>query len=222
MYSFAQRKDTTVVDEPLYAHFLKISNAPHPGREEVLASMENDGNKVVRTVILGNYYPAEIIFFKQMTHHLVDIDESFLKDVINIFLIREPKQIISSLAQILSEVTARDIGIQRQTALFEKVSSMGQKPIVVDSGEILKNPEDILTKLCDKLEIPFDKSMLNWNTGPRKEDGVWAKYWYKNVHNTTGFSKQATSSRELPEHLNPLYIESLPFYKKMYEISIRN
>ena len=47
MYSFAQRPDTTVVDEPLYAHYLSKtdSEAGHPGTDEVLASQENDGDK---------------------------------------------------------------------------------------------------------------------------------------------------------------------------------
>ena len=38
MYSFAQRSDTRVVDEPLYGHFLRVSGTHHPGRDEVLAS----------------------------------------------------------------------------------------------------------------------------------------------------------------------------------------
>src|SRR5690606_17661251 len=53
MYSFAQRSDTTVVDEPLYAHYLLQSGAAHPGREGTLQSMENDGQKVIEKVILG-------------------------------------------------------------------------------------------------------------------------------------------------------------------------
>ena len=43
MYSFAQRSDTTVFDEPLYAHYLKESGVIHPGREEVLLEQENEG-----------------------------------------------------------------------------------------------------------------------------------------------------------------------------------
>ena len=39
MYSFAQRKDTRVIDEPLYAHYLKKSGAKHPGRDEVLNTL---------------------------------------------------------------------------------------------------------------------------------------------------------------------------------------
>ncbi|MGB0195676.1 MAG: hypothetical protein ACPF84_04020, partial [Flavobacteriales bacterium] len=37
MYSFAQRPDFGVVDEPLFAHFLQQTGAERPSRAEVLA-----------------------------------------------------------------------------------------------------------------------------------------------------------------------------------------
>lgn len=220
MYSFAQRKDTRVIDEPLYAHYLRVSNADHPGRDEILSDMENDGNRVVREVIEGNY-PEEIIFFKQMTHHLTEIDESFLYRVCNIFLIRNPAQIISSFAEVIPNVTMRDIGIERQFDIYNKLKATGRDPVVLDSGEILKHPEIVLRKLCSSVSIPFDPLMLQWKPGPIREDGVWAKYWYKNVHSSTGFELQRTSSRPLPSHLKQLSEQCLPFYEKMLEESIR-
>ncbi|MGK7368639.1 MAG: hypothetical protein ACNS64_00385, partial [Candidatus Halalkalibacterium sp. M3_1C_030] len=36
MYSFAQRSDTKVIDEPFYAYYLRKTGKKHPGREEVL------------------------------------------------------------------------------------------------------------------------------------------------------------------------------------------
>jgi hypothetical protein len=42
MYSFAQRTDTRVVDEPFYALYLSESGAEHPGREDVLADQSAD------------------------------------------------------------------------------------------------------------------------------------------------------------------------------------
>ena len=47
MYSFRQRSDTRVVDEPLYGHYLAATGADHPGAEEVLARMDRDGERVV-------------------------------------------------------------------------------------------------------------------------------------------------------------------------------
>ena len=46
MYAFAQREDTRVVDEPLYAHYLSSypeAQKYHPGTDDILNSMENDG-----------------------------------------------------------------------------------------------------------------------------------------------------------------------------------
>ncbi len=33
MRSFGSRPDTAVTDEPLYAHYLKVTGVAHPGRE---------------------------------------------------------------------------------------------------------------------------------------------------------------------------------------------
>ncbi|HMG91357.1 MAG TPA: hypothetical protein VK589_14930, partial [Chryseolinea sp.] len=38
MYSFAQRADTVVLDEPYYAFYLHKSGVEHPGKDEVLKS----------------------------------------------------------------------------------------------------------------------------------------------------------------------------------------
>lgn len=219
MYSFAQREDTMVIDEPLYAYYLKVTNADHPGREEVIASMESDGKKVVSKIILGDY-EKPVVFMKQMSHHLLGLDESFLEKVINVFLIREPSQLISSFAQVVSSVSMTDIGVKKQYELFEKLQSSGSKPVVIDSVKVLENPERTLSGLCHALGISFDKKMLSWKKGPRHEDGVWAKYWYSNVHNSTCFTKQKTSERKLPENLRSLYEECIPYYEKLREISI--
>ncbi len=221
MYSFAQRSDTLVIDEPLYAHYLYKTNADHPGRDEVIESMEKDGETVVRDVILAEYSES-VIFMKQMTHHFIELDESFLEKVINVFLIRNPKQLISSLAQVIPEVTMRDTGIKRQYELFHELNGRGLTPIVIDSGEILKNPESALRQLCAAIGIPFQNKMLQWKAAPRKEDGVWAKYWYENVYQSTGFEKQKTSERTLPENLKSLYEECLPYYTELLKHSIKS
>src|SRR5690554_2698704 len=89
MYSFAQRRDTKVFDEPLYAHYLSQTNAKtyHPMAKEVLESMENDGKKVIEIMRTSTDKP--ILFFKQMTHHLENIDCGFLPEMINIILTRD-------------------------------------------------------------------------------------------------------------------------------------
>ncbi|MBV6477501.1 MAG: hypothetical protein HGGPFJEG_00240 [Ignavibacteria bacterium] len=220
MYSFAQRNDTRVFDEPLYAHYLAVTGADHPGKDEVLKSMDNDGMSVIRNVILAEYQD-EVVFFKQMAHHLIMIDDSFLKDVVNLILIRNPKQIIASFRKVIPEFSIHDIGIKKQFEIYQNLISMNLNPLIIDSGEILKNPERMLTKLCDNLGISFDKKMLSWNAGPKKEDGVWAKYWYENVHKSTGFGIHKQDETEIPENLYSLYNECRQYYEKLYEKSLK-
>ena len=68
MYSFAQRSDTKVFDEPLYAYYLANSKAKeyHPGADEVMQSQNQNGEEVIRDMMEFNERP--IGFFKHMTH----------------------------------------------------------------------------------------------------------------------------------------------------------
>ena len=91
MYAFRQHPDARVIDEPLYAHYLRVTGAIHPGGDEVLATQNNDGHDVIHDVIMGACdYP--ILFVKNMAHHLVDLNLGFLDCTKNILLIRDPEQ----------------------------------------------------------------------------------------------------------------------------------
>lgn len=220
MYSFAQRPDTVVFDEPLYAHYLRVTGIIHPGNDEILASQDNYADNVIKDIILADH-EKPVAFFKQMTHHLVDVNEDFLLDTTNIIFIREPKQIIRSYAEVRPEVTMQDVGIAKQVYLYNKLKDAGHTPVVLDSNEILKDPAKVLAELCEALGIPFYTEMLSWPAGPRPEDGVWAPHWYSNVHKTTGFAKQASSDKPLPEYLHPLYEECREYYNTLYAQSIK-
>jgi len=221
MYSFAQRSDTQVVDEPLYAHYLKITGANHPGKEEVLQSQENDGNKVVKEIILGDC-DKPILFCKQMTHHMVNMDLSFLSQTINLLLIRDPKEVLISYSKVIASPSLADIGIKQSYDLWNYLEKNNFHHCVIEAEEILANPEKMLSLMCEEAGIKFQMSMLQWKAGARPEDGVWAKYWYKNVHESTGFASPSKKAGSLPEKLLPLYLEAKPFYDFLYERRLRS
>ena len=216
MYSFSRRPDTKVIDEPFYAHYLETTGTDHPGREDTLRSMSTDINKVLDDIFNRN--ECEVLFLKNMAHHHQQMDLSFLDKMTNLFLVRNPKQLIASFAQVITSPNMKDIGLKKSWELFNKIEN--QNPVVLDSAEILKNPKSLLSKLCDNLEINFFEEMLSWPSGGIPEDGPWAKYWYKNVHSSSGFAKQKTSSRELPKNCESLYLEALKYYNKLKVNSI--
>ena len=95
------------------------------------------------------------------------------------------------------------------------------KPIILDSNDILSNPEGMLRALCTRLDIPFTEKMLHWEAGPRQADGIWAKYWYENVHKSTGFEKQQKIERKLPKHLEKLYKKAKYYHDKLSEDALK-
>lgn len=220
MYSFAQRSDTTVVDEPFYAYYLVKTGADHPGREETIRSMDTDAEKIANTLL--GYGNAPLLFIKSMAHHYVGIPDEFLFGVSNIFLIRDPQLLIASFAKVIKHPTMQDIGLKREWELFQRLwEEEGHPPTVLDSREVLKDPEAVLSRLCQLLNIPFEKAMLSWPAGPTKEDGIWAKYWYKSVHSSTGFRTEPGSVNALPAHCQSLYEEALPYYQQLVQYSIK-
>lgn len=215
MYSFAQHSKIKVVDEPFYAYYLVKTGLDHPGKKETIESMSTDAGTVLDMInsLAENH---EIIFLKNMAHHHEGLNWDYMKNMHNIFLIRDPKQLIASFAQVIQNPTLQDIGLKHEADLLDYVAKYcTHPPIVVDSNDVLRNPEIGLSELCKKLTIPFEKQMLTWERGPIPEDGSWAKYWYKNVHNSTGFTKQKTSQRPLPPHCQSLYEDSIPYYEKL-------
>jgi hypothetical protein len=220
MYSFAQRADTRVVDEPLYGHYLRVSGAPHPGADEVMAAMETDGQRVVSEVILG---PCDqpLLFLKQMAHHLTNVSWTFLSKTTNVLLVRDPVQMLPSLAQNLAEPTLRDTGLALQTKIHRYLCERGEPPVVLDAKQLLLNPQQVLSQLCLRLGIDFDETMLRWPAGARPEDGVWAKYWYDNVHRSTSFEPYREKNEPFPPRLLPLLDECRSHYELLAQMAIR-
>jgi len=214
MYSFRERADTTVIDEPFYAHYLRVSGREHPGYQEVLNSQDQYSEQVIRNVIKG-HYETPVAFFKQMCHHLVEIDLSFLDNCSNILLIREPSLVIRSHAKNVPDLKVSDIGLDIQNFLLNKILESGETPVVVDSANLLMQPEAILKELCQHLEIAFDDSMLSWEPGAKPEDGVWAKHWYGNTHESSGFSNKEPNRDSLPEKFLPVLEEATVLYDNL-------
>jgi len=219
MYAFRERADTSVVDEPLYAHYLSAAGVEHPAVQDVIAAQDTDGASVVEKVILGAS-PTPVRFFKHMAHHLVGLDLGFLAQVENVILTRDPEEMLPSLVQQVPNPTLDGTSLPRQVELMERIVDTGHKPIVIESKRLLTDPESTLRAICDRLGLGFEAGMLSWPTGPKPEDGVWAPHWYHNVHTSTGFDPYQAKTEPFPKHLEPLLERCRPLYARLVEHSI--
>jgi hypothetical protein len=222
MYSFAQREDTTVLDEPFYAYYLSNArvSVAHPSEKEIIATMDAKEGNVVKNI--NELSEKSNIFVKGMAHHYLTENPDFILKWNNIMLIRHPEKLLASFSKVIENPSIKDIGIKKASEIFTYLASKGQTPLVLDSGELLKNPSAYLQKVCASLDIPFTEQMLSWKKGGIPADGVWAKHWYTNVHNSEGFTVQESSNQLMPERLQPVLDKALHYYTILEKHILKN
>ncbi len=217
MYSFANRDDCKVIDEPLFGHFLKHTGVWRPSASEVLATMPTDAGVIfgeIRAFLVNWTW----VFLKNMANHLEGIDWHRILDFSNVILTRHPAPVISSFDRHIEKPTMLDLGYTHQLRLIQYLKVFGKPFYVLDSDDLRLNPALQLMRLCNFLEIPFSDRMLSWPAGPIPEDGIWAKYWYHNVHRSTGFDpptageyKVSQANQALLEEAEEVYYQILKF-----------
>jgi hypothetical protein len=214
MYSFGNRADFAVIDEPFYAAYLAATGVDHPMRAQILAAQDTDPAKVAALCAQPG---RPHIYMKHMPHHMLDgFPMEWAKGCVNIHLIRHPARVIASYAAKREAPSFADIGFGQQTALYDQIGGL-----VIDSADIRADPEGMLRKLCDAIDLPFDPAMLSWPAGARAEDGIWASHWYGAVHKSTGFAGAEGALPMLSGDEGLLLEEALPHYNTLYDQRIK-
>jgi hypothetical protein len=148
-----------------------------------------------------------------MTHHLLpEVDRAALAPLRHAYLLRDPAELLASYARVRSAPTLADLGIVQQAEIFDAYPGP-----VIDSRDLLENPEGILRALCAALGIGFTPAMLSWPAGPRESDGVWGPYWYDSVWRSTGFGPYHPPRQALPAGLAELAGRCRPYYERLHD-----
>jgi hypothetical protein len=219
MRSFGSRSDTAVVDEPLYAFYLARTGRAHPGRDEIIAGGETDWRAVARFLTGPVPGGAAVFYQKHMAHHLLpEVGREWLWQLRHAFLIRDPREMLLSLARVTPDPELADTGLPQQVELFREVERRtGRSPAVIDARDVLQDPEALLRALCARLELDFQPAMLRWEPGPRATDGIWARHWYSEVERTTGFGRWQARAGRLSGALARVHEQCLEPYRFLYE-----
>ena len=218
MYSFAQRGDCQIWDEPFYAAYLARTGLDHPMRDEILAANEPDYDAVVSTCSA----PSKGLHYqKHMCQHIAPNDDlAWLSQLQNVLLIRHPARVIASYHAKRENPIASDLGFDVQARIYDRLIADGEPPIVIDASDIRENPEGMLRALCAALDLEFEPEMLRWPSGGHKNDGVWAPHWYGAVWASTGFAEAEGPMPTLPPELMSILEECEPHYQRLAQVKL--
>ncbi len=169
------------------------------------------------------------VFLKDMpqfTEHLWDA--GFLGQFRHSFLVRDPAKVLASLQRSWDRkgdttgFTRNEIGFDEQRRLFDRLyQDSGEPPVVIDSDELLANPDAMVAAYCDAMGIPFIADALHWEPGSRAEV-LWYdgddSIWHQTLKDSDGLKPQAPKTVDvtaLSPRLQDLYHEFLPHYRHL-------
>lgn len=219
MRSWGSRPDTIVMDEPFYGHYLKYTELDHPGAEEVVAHHETDWRRAADELTASLPDGKTVLYAKMMSHHLLShIEIDWMDEMVHCFLIREPREMLTSLLRFLPRPRLVDTGLPQQMRIFRWIHKVtGEVPPVIDSKDVLEDPPGMLQALCEAVGVESNEAMLQWRPGTHATDGVWAKHWYKQIEKATTFSPYRPKPDKVPARFAGLLAECEDLYGEMYE-----
>ena len=223
MRSFENRPDTFITDEPFYAYYLYKTKEDHPMKEEIINHGEISWDMVVKHITGDIPNNKSIWYQKHMVQHCLPGDDiRWTEKLLNVLLIRNPKEVILSYSKKYVIKNTSQLGYPGQTKLLNTlIENKGSPPIIIDARDILNNPKRILKLLCIKLDISFLDEMLSWKLGKRKTDGIWGKHWYSNVENSTEFMPHTKNNTSIPLKYKKIYEECMEHYQHLYKQRMR-
>jgi len=163
------------------------------------------------------------VFFKDTTDYACPgllSDRRFLREATHTFIIRHPREVIPSHFALNPELGRDAIGFARLHDLYLAVAeASGTEPVVVDSDDLVAQPERTTRVYCERVGLPFHADRLSWQPKIPEE---WRKTerWHRGAGRTSGFVRtQTVYDITVDNHprLAEYYRYHLPFYEYLYK-----
>ena len=157
-------------------------------------------------------------FVYSVEHALTD---EMLAAMTHTFLIRDPKRVVQGLAQHWPDCTWEEVGFEALHRLFLRISDRdGVPPPVMNSGDLLDDPEGTVRAYCAAVGIDFVVDSLRWEAGERDAVswyGGGTGPWHDNLRASTGIQAPTTIYPPLEDtpRLFEMYERALPLFDDM-------
>jgi len=168
------------------------------------------------------------VFLKDFPHYINHMwDAEFLGCFTHAFLIRDPALTITSMYAKWPDFDAGEVGFSEQRALFDLLTALhGTPPPVIDSGDLLENPQGVVKAFCEAVEIPFLEEALTWEPGSDTAQYSWwdGGSFHANLKNSTGLTVQKRKYVEIseaPSRVQHVYRRMKPHYDRLHRYRIQ-
>lgn len=143
----------------------------------------------------------------------------FLAEVRHAFLIRRPEEIAVSWYSLERDMRVDEAGVEALCDLYGAVRSAdGHAAVVIDSDDLVTQPEATMVAYCDAIGLPYIPESLRWEAGVRDEWASTAR-WHEAVSASSGFEQhdhpERADLRSVPE-VADFVARHQPFYERLY------
>ncbi|RIB31011.1 hypothetical protein C2G38_2595 [Gigaspora rosea] len=216
-----------------------------PILNEILASHYYNEDK---TPTLRVFMKEHAAIFLQLAEGSPLLSKETLSKFKHTFIIRNPEKSVKSLYKAINatneaidkaglpdtgklKISSRAIGLKDSRILYDLIkNATGEKIALVDADDLVQEPEKILRKYCEMINVEFNKEMLNWKE-VRVKPRLSTLYnvqglddlWFKNAMQSTGFDKAKNNSEEIeyPQSVYDLIAKTKPHYEYLFQHRIK-
>jgi len=224
-----ERGDVTVLHEP----FLALEQGepvvvPGAGDGARRAAAAGTGGVTARTGqglvrLLAGLGQARPVFVKEVLdyrYQYVFGHPGELAWMTHTFLVRHPRQAISSHYAMKPTVTCPEIGYEWLWELFQLLwSATGRKPLVIRSEDLVRDPAGVVRSYCAAVGLPFLPGALRWAPGDRPE---WHRHrgWHLDAIRSSGFASIRNDYPDTVDNhqvLRSFYDHHYPYYLRIVQ-----
>jgi sulfate adenylyltransferase len=209
---FVERDDFEVLHEPFSASY-------YYGEDRLsdrFADAEPKAEYSYERVLEDIFRPREHrVFLKDMAYQAKKVlSAEFASRFVNTFIVRDPKYVLVSLYEMWPDFTLEETGYEDLYRLFRYATDAGEDVAVVDAMTFSENPTGVLAAYCEHLEVPFRSGSLTWESGDVSKWDDW-EGWHEDAQSSTGIEPAERRDPELPEDLQAVYEQCLPYYYEL-------
>jgi Sulfotransferase domain len=208
-----ERDDHIVFDEPFSARYYFSAERRSTRFETELP--ESTATEVTERLL--DAAKTGPVFVKEMAYHASGIlTDELLGELVNTFLVREPRAALASFAKKWPDLTEEEAGYGRLAEAFAVAQRVtNATPPVLEADDLVEQPSGCIRAWCDGVGIPFVADALEWQPGMQSQWELWSD-WHEGTAGSSGFAAtQSTEAPRLDARLEAIAARARPVYDEL-------